>query len=66
MSEPVNSCPTPEEIALRAYEIFIESGCVPGRDDENWLQAEAELRARSSLGQTGQTVLDALRGETQG
>jgi hypothetical protein len=34
-----------EEIAKRAYEIYVGSGAQPGRDQENWLQAEAELRS---------------------
>ena len=35
--------PTHDQIALRAYEIWLQSGCVPGRDAENWSQAEREL-----------------------
>lgn len=35
--------PTDEEIAARAYEIYEREGRQPGRDLENWLQAEAEL-----------------------
>jgi len=34
-----------EEIAKRAYEIYIGSGTQSGRDQENWLQAEAELHS---------------------
>jgi DUF2934 family protein len=30
-------------IAMRAYEIYEESGYVPGRDLENWLRAEQEV-----------------------
>jgi hypothetical protein len=37
--------PTREQIAARAYEIWQQSGCVPGRDAENWAQAERELCA---------------------
>jgi len=37
----------PERIALRAYEIFLSHGGDGGRDVEDWLQAEAELRARA-------------------
>lgn len=29
-----------EEISKVAYEIFIKSGCIPGRDMDNWLEAE--------------------------
>jgi hypothetical protein len=33
-----------EQIERRAYELYLESGCVDGRDVENWLTAEEELR----------------------
>lgn len=36
--------PTHEEIAVRAYQIFEERGRAPGRDVEDWAQAEQELR----------------------
>ena len=35
--------PTTEEIAQRAYEIFVARGEQPGHDLDDWLQAEAEL-----------------------
>ena len=35
--------PTEEQIRRRAYEIYMKHG-VPGRDTENWLQAERELK----------------------
>jgi len=35
--------PTHEEIARRAHEIYLASGCVEGRSEQNWLQAEREL-----------------------
>ena len=38
-----NGKPTHEEIAQRAKAIYERNGCVPGRDLENWLTAEAEL-----------------------
>ena len=34
--------PTEEQIRRRAYEIYMKRG-EPGRDAENWLQAEREL-----------------------
>ena len=37
--------PTHEEIARRAYEIFEERGRPHGRDQEHWLEAEAQLKA---------------------
>ena len=35
--------PAREEITRRAYEIYLERGEEPGRDLEDWLQAEREL-----------------------
>ena len=35
--------PTTEEIAQRAYEIFLARGGEPGHDFDDWLQAESEL-----------------------
>ena len=35
--------PTQEEIAQRAYEIFLARGGEPGRDEDDWRQAEREL-----------------------
>jgi hypothetical protein len=29
-----------EEIARMAYDLYEKSGCIRGRDDENWLEAE--------------------------
>jgi hypothetical protein len=34
-----------EEIALRAYEIYLERGETDGNDVDDWLQAEYELKA---------------------
>jgi hypothetical protein len=34
-----------EKIAARAYQIWQESGCPDGHDQDHWLQAERELRA---------------------
>jgi hypothetical protein len=45
VSAPTAKKPTHEEIAQRARAIYERSGCMTGRDIENWLQAEAELTA---------------------
>jgi hypothetical protein len=42
-----SNIPTQEQIARRAYEIFIERGQPEGRDLEHWLEAERQLRASS-------------------
>jgi hypothetical protein len=36
-----------DDIANRAYELFLSNGARHGRDLEHWLQAESELRDRS-------------------
>lgn len=40
---PSKSRPTSEQIAARAYEIFLLRGAAPGSDVDDWLQAEKEL-----------------------
>ena len=35
--------PTLEDIAKRAYEIYLQKGCQPGQCEQNWKQAEQEL-----------------------
>ncbi|HTB61663.1 MAG TPA: DUF2934 domain-containing protein [Polyangia bacterium] len=37
--------PGQDEIARRAYELFLQRGSVPGHETDDWLQAEAELAA---------------------
>ena len=37
--------PSHQEIAQRAYELFEKSGGLPGRDMQNWLEAERQLVA---------------------
>ena len=43
--EQNGSKPSHDEIAQRAREIYERSGRVPGRDLENWLEAESQLMA---------------------
>jgi hypothetical protein len=40
---PVEDSARDEEIRRRAYEIYIERGEHPGRELDDWLQAEREL-----------------------
>ena len=35
--------PTHDEIALRAYQLYLARGSEPGHESEDWLAAEAEL-----------------------
>ena len=39
-----NRDPNHDEIRRRAYEIYLEGGSFPGRELEDWLRAERELR----------------------
>ncbi|PTL77664.1 DUF2934 domain-containing protein [Vitiosangium sp. GDMCC 1.1324] len=36
--------PTHEQIARRAYELFLSRGASHGRHEDDWIQAERELR----------------------
>ncbi len=40
--------PDYERVAKRAYERFQMRGAEPGRDQEDWFEAERELKGRSS------------------
>ena len=40
--------PTTEEIALRAYQIYLERGGAPGNALEDWTRAERELFEKPS------------------
>ena len=37
--------PSREQIALRAYQLYLARGSEPGHEAEDWLAAEAELSA---------------------
>lgn len=38
--------PKQEEIAVRAYHLYLEGGCQHGRDLEYWFQAEKDMGSR--------------------
>ena len=38
--------PTPEQIQMRAYEIYLERDGAPGKAFDDWVQAERELLAK--------------------
>ncbi len=46
-SKAAKNAPTHEEIALRAYQIYLERGGVPGNELEDWTRAERELLEKS-------------------
>jgi hypothetical protein len=39
---------TEEQIRQRAYELYLEGGCQPGKELQHWLQAEAELNQENA------------------
>lgn len=41
---PCASAPTHDDIANRAYELFLQRGAQHGQDFEDWLAAERELQ----------------------
>jgi len=43
MKTAKQNLPTPDQIAARAHEIFLQRGAQPGREKDDWLQAEYEL-----------------------
>ncbi|MEN2995258.1 MAG: DUF2934 domain-containing protein [Thermodesulfovibrio sp.] len=38
-----------EEIRQIAYELYVKSGCIPGRDLDNWLEAEKIVLAKYNI-----------------
>jgi hypothetical protein len=42
----VKQSPNCDDIRLRAYEIYLERGSLPGNELDDWLQAERELNGR--------------------
>ncbi len=49
MPRPSSTAPTREEIAFRAWQLSQQRGDGPGSPEEDWLQAERELRLRDAL-----------------
>jgi hypothetical protein len=45
-SPKTDKSPTQEDIARRAYEIYVERGRPEGCDLEHWLEAEAQISGR--------------------
>ena len=39
----INVQPSREEVAKRAYAMYLNQGCLQGHDLEHWLLAEAEI-----------------------
>jgi hypothetical protein len=65
--------PTHTEISARAYQIYLERGCQPGHDMDDWLQAEYELMQlpvrklaelelpKPSTGRRKRSIIDVVR-----
>jgi hypothetical protein len=49
---------THEDIATHAYEIYVEKGCPQDQSEQNWLQAEQELKNQQNWRQAGREVKD--------
>jgi hypothetical protein len=47
---PLASAPSLEEIRQRAHELHLEGGSVHGRDLDDWLQAEREMKEKQQAG----------------
>ncbi len=48
MPEQNKKVPTREEIARRAYELYLQRGGVDGSDVADWITAEEELKAAAA------------------
>jgi hypothetical protein len=53
--------PSHDEIRLRAYEIHLERGGLPGNDLDDWLQAERELERAAPPKATGVSIKRAAQ-----
>lgn len=56
-----NHSPSHEEIQLRAYEIYLERGGLPGNELGDWLQAERELECTAPP----KATVFSVKGEAQ-
>jgi hypothetical protein len=45
-SLPISNVEVEEDIRRRAYELYLERGGTPGREREDWITAEREVRSR--------------------
>ncbi len=41
--------PTQEQIAERAWALWVRGGCMPGQDRHNWFEAERQLKAELGI-----------------
>jgi hypothetical protein len=38
-----------QRVQSRAYDVYLQNGCIPGRDQENWLEAERLVKAELGI-----------------
>jgi hypothetical protein len=50
--------PKHDDVALRAYEVYFEKDCRQGQSEQNWLQAEQELKSQENWLEAGREVKD--------
>jgi hypothetical protein len=58
--------PEQDEIARRAYELYLQRGSVPGHETDDWLQAEAELSAAAGQSEDRESPPPTRRPESGG
>ena len=52
-----------EDIARHAYEIYVEKGCPQGQSEQDWLQAEQEMKNQQNWRQAGRETKNQDQGE---
>ena len=57
--QTAKSHPTREEIALRAYHIYLERGGAPGNELEDWTRAERDLLEKYRKGRKATPIFIA-------
>ena len=53
---------TREDIAKHAHEIYVEKGCRQGQSEQDWLQAEQELKNQRNWLQAGRETKNQDQG----
>ena len=63
----IDFAPSPDEVARRAFFIYLNKGSLPGHDLQHWLQAEAQLFAEHHLinGRSAQKTSESDGGQAK-
>ena len=56
--EPATPTPSHAEIAAKAYALWQQDGCLPGRDLDHWLRAETLLNRTNTPAPPGSLASD--------